>query len=68
MAKAKKIQCVDCPKLLHKDEIALCKKLLGEDTVDFMCLDCFASYMGCDRSDLEIKIAEFKEQGCTLFL
>jgi len=68
MAKAKKINCVDCTQQLHKDEIALCKKLLGEDTTDFMCLDCFALYLGCERTDLETKIAEFKEQGCTLFL
>lgn len=63
----KKKQCVDCKKTLKKDEIALCKKLISEDTTDFMCLDCFAEYWGCSREDLEIKIAEFKEQGCTLF-
>lgn len=68
MAKAKIIQCVDCAKKMHKDEIALCKKLLGEDTTEFMCLECFALYFGCTVNDLEIKIAEFKEQGCSLFL
>jgi hypothetical protein len=27
-----------------------------------------AEYFGCDEEDLKIKIREFKEQGCTLFL
>ena len=67
MAKSKK-QCTECKKVLKKDEIALCKKLLSEDTSDFMCLDCFAEYWGCSRADLEIKISEFKEQGCILFV
>ena len=27
-----------------------------------------AEYIGCSEDDLHIKIREFKEQGCTLFL
>lgn len=53
---------------LVKDEIALCKKLLGIDTEDFYCIDCLSEYLECTRGDLEIKIQEFKEQGCALFL
>ena len=51
-----------------KDETALCKKLLGLETEDFYCIDCLSNYLECDKTDLEIKIQEFKEQGCTLFL
>ena len=29
---------------------------------------CMAEYFGCEEQDLIIKIKEFKEQGCTLFL
>lgn len=61
-------KCCDCGKSLTKDEIALSKKLIDEETKDFYCLSCMAEYFGCDEDDLKIKIREFKEQGCTLFL
>ena len=64
----KKIACCDCGKSVTKDEIALAKKLIDLDTVEFYCLSCMANYLGCDEDDLKIKIREFKEQGCTLFL
>ncbi len=64
----RKIFCCECGKALTKDETALCKKLFGIDTKDFYCLDCLAEYLECSKVDLEIKIQEFKEQGCTLFL
>ena len=60
--------CNECGKKLKKDEVALSKKLIDLDTEDFYCLDCFATYLECEKSDLEIKIKEFKEEGCTLFL
>ena len=64
---SKKI-CCDCGKAIKIDEIALAKKLIDEETEDFYCLPCMAEYFGCDEEDLKIKIREFKEQGCTLFL
>ncbi len=64
----KKIECCECDIILVKDEIALCKKLLGIDTEDFYCINCLSEYLECTIADLEIKIQEFKEQGCTLFL
>ena len=64
---SKKI-CCDCVKAVKKDERALAKKLIDEDTEEFYCLPCMAEYFGCDEEDLKIKIREFKEQGCTLFL
>lgn len=64
----KKIMCIDCGKILTKDEIALNKKLISKDIKQFQCLECMSESMGCTVEDLEIKIAEFKEQGCTLFI
>lgn len=64
----KKIQCCDCQKILSKDEIALSKKLIDESTEEYYCIDCMAVFFGCEKDDLIIKIKEFKEQGCTLFL
>lgn len=65
---AKKRTCCECSKSLSKDEVALTQKLTDVDTEDFYCLNCFAEYIGCTVDDLKIKISEFKEQGCTLFL
>ncbi len=60
--------CCECGKPLSKDEVALTRKLTDVDAKEFYCLDCFAEYIGCTIDDLKIKIGEFKEQGCTLFL
>lgn len=65
--RVKKI-CIDCGKNLSKDEVALSQKMLGREITEFYCIDCLAEYLECDRDDLEVKIQEFKEQGCTLFL
>ena len=66
--RVKKKICCDCGKVLTKDEIALSQKLIDLDTEDFYRLPCMAEYIGCSKDDLHIKIREFKEQGCTLFL
>ena len=64
----KKKLCCECGSPLKKDEIALTRKLIDNDTADFYCLNCMAEYIGCTVQDLKEKIQEFKEQGCTLFL
>lgn len=64
----KKKMCRDCGKALKKDEIALSQKLIEVDTEEIYCLPCMAVFFGCEEDDLKIKIEEFKEQGCTLFL
>ncbi len=60
--------CVDCCARLKKDELALCKKMLRRDNTIHLCLNCLADFLGCAVEDLEIKIMEFREQGCALFL
>ena len=60
--------CTDCGKLINKDEIALSRKLIDLNTEEIFCLACMAESFGCTEDDLKIKIQEFKEQGCTLFL
>jgi biotin operon repressor len=67
MMRAKKT-CTECGENLSKDEVALSQKILSRDITEFYCIDCLAEYLECDRADLEVKIQEFKEQGCTLFL
>jgi len=68
MVKQKENYCTDCSATLEKDEIALVKKLFGKDISTFYCLNCTASIIDCEISDLKDKIQEFKEQGCALFL
>ena len=65
---AKKRTCCECGKPLSKDEVALTCKLTDIDTEEFYCLACLSEYLGCEIEDLKVKISEFKEQGCTLFL
>mgnify|MGYP000509789448 CR=1 FL=1 len=65
---SRKKTCCECGKTLTNDEVALTRKLTDVDTEDLYCLFCFANYLGCSEEDLKIKIREFKEQGCTLFL
>jgi len=60
--------CTECGKALTKDEVALSQKMFGREINDFYCIECLAEYLECDQGDLEVKIQEFKEQGCTLFL
>lgn len=67
MAKKRKI-CCECSRPLTKEEVALTQKLIDLDTDTFYCLDCLAAYIGCTVEDLQSKISEFQEQGCTLFL
>ena len=61
-------KCYECGSALSKDEIALNKKLIDRSVKQFMCLDCMSKYFDCEIEDLKIKIDEFKEQGCTLFI
>lgn len=63
-----KIKCIVCgTEGLDKDTVGLNKKLLSKNITEFYCLDCFAEYLGCTVEDLQDKIEEFKEEGCTLF-
>lgn len=61
------MKCFDCDKELSKDEIGVCKKLLGRQTQIYYCLDCLAAFLDTTQDELLGMIQEFKEQGCTLF-
>ena len=60
-------RCKLCDKELEKDWIALHKKLLDKNAKDFYCIYCLADTFNCEVADLEVKIEEFREAGCTLF-
>ncbi len=62
------VPCVSCGKRnLTKNEIGINKKLLGENAEKCYCIDCLAEYLEVSVDDIEEKIEEFKEEGCTLF-
>ena len=60
-------KCKACDIVLEKDWIALHRKLLDVNAKEFLCINCLADTFSCDVSDLEVKIEEFKEEGCVLF-
>lgn len=60
-------KCMICGKELKKDWIALHQKLLDLNAKEYYCIVCLADNFSCEVEDLEVKIEEFKEQGCALF-
>ena len=61
-------KCYVCGKTpLPKNEIGLTKKLIDRKAMSFYCIDCLAEYLEVTSEELEAKIEEFKEEGCTLF-
>lgn len=66
--KKKQIFCEDCAIVLDKTQIALNKKLISRQIENFLCISCLSQSLGCTEEDLEIKIEEYKEQGCSLFV
>lgn len=53
---------------LSKDDIALCKKMLGKKIKQFFCREHLAEVLDTDIDTLTEKVEQFKEEGCTLFL
>lgn len=60
-------RCAICGAILKKDWIALHKKMLDAEANEYYCIVCLADTFCCEVGDLEVKIEEFKEQGCKLF-
>lgn len=64
----KKYICIACDcAITEKDTIGINKKILGRDVKTFYCMPCLADFLDTTVQDLEDKIEEFKEEGCTLF-
>ena len=61
------LKCISCGRELTHNEVGLTKKLINRGATQFLCIDCLARKFEVTREDLEKKIIEFKEMGCTLF-
>lgn len=68
VGKTQIMHCDQCGKELTTNEIGLTKKLISRKALEFLCMDCLASYLGTTREILEEKIEQFKEEGCDLFV
>ena len=64
----KKYKCASCGKeIIKKNEIGINRKLLGDQSTVFYCIDCLADYLEVTVQDIQDKIEEFRAQGCKLF-
>ena len=61
-------ECYCCNIALPKDDIALCRKLLGKTTECFFCREHLAEKLKISVEILDAKVEQYKEEGCTLFL
>ncbi len=59
--------CRECEKGLEKDEKAIYYRLVNRSAKDFLCISCLAKYFKCKTHDIEKRIVELKNMGCTLF-
>ena len=59
--------CRQCGRTLEPDEIALTRKMINRGAEKFFCLTCLARHFDVSEMELQKKIREFREMGCTLF-
>jgi uncharacterized protein YlaI len=61
------LTCQTCGREITRDEVGLTKKLVNRGATRYFCIDCLARHFQVTREDLERKIEEFRQMGCTLF-
>lgn len=60
--------CIRCARGLSFNEIGATRKFVNRGSTAFYCKDCLAEKLGVSVRDIERKIEEFRQQGCTLFV
>lgn len=64
----KRVDCYICGKEnLTRNEIGLNKKLISRDIKKIHCLQCLADYLDVSADELQERVQDFKDAGCTLF-
>ena len=61
------LTCAQCGRALTRDEVGLTKKLINRGATRYLCIDCLAKHFQVTRQDLERKVEEFRQRGCTRF-
>ena len=59
--------CLKCGRELTYDEIAVYKKMVSRISAEFMCKICLAERFDLSVEFIDMKIEQFKSQGCLLF-
>lgn len=60
--------CICCGKELSFNEVGATRKFINRGSTVFYCKDCLAVKLGVTARDIDRKIEEFRQQGCTLFV
>lgn len=60
--------CMKCSKELTHNEIGAHKKFINRGSTEFLCKGCLADKLGVTVQDIDEKIEQFRQQGCTLFI
>lgn len=60
--------CISCAKELSFNEVGATRKFINRGSTVFYCKDCLAGKLGVTVRDIDRKIEEFRQQGCTLFV
>ena len=59
--------CIQCQKILERDEIAIYRRLIHREAEEYLCKECLAAFLGVPVAVIDSRIAYFKKIGCTLF-
>lgn len=60
--------CMQCGKPLTYNEIGAHRKFINRGSREFLCKPCLAEKLDITEEDIDRKIEQFKQQGCTLFV
>lgn len=60
--------CKRCGKELTFNEIGATKKFINRASTSFLCKRCLAAWLDVSEDLIDLKIEQFKKQGCTLFV
>lgn len=60
--------CISCGKILTYNEVGAHKKFVNRGSTEFLCKICLAKRLDVTPEDIDRKIEQFRQQGCTLFV
>lgn len=61
-------KCFQCGNVLGCDDIGLTKKMINRGIQKYLCIHCLSEHFSVSEDILRMKINEFRQMGCTLFI